>query len=619
MLAATHAETSAQSRFPADSGALNVRDFGAKGNGQDDDTDALLAAIAAAGPDTKALFWRTRIVWLPAGTYRVSRQLVKRYADGRFGSGMMLIGESAANTTIKLTDRADGFGDPGAPRGVIMTTAKLLDGTPDSGGKDYTRLGEGNDAYENFVENLTIDVGEGNPGAIGIDYLASNIGAVRDVKLTAPENSGATAISMRRKWPGPALLQRVEVQGFDTGIAVANTEYGMTLDGIELSGQRRVGLLNDGNAVSAAHVMISTSATAIENDAPGGLIVLANATLRSAKDGAAMLVNRGSVVAHNVSLDGFTPPDDSNEPLTGVWNGEQWKRRPAVRLTLDDAPPIASDPPEQWVNVLKYAKLSGDKPDITQALRDAFMTGASTVYLPFGAYTISDAIVIPPTVRRFVGMNSSITVRPERQPEFARETGMFQVNQPGPPLAIERVAFDMTDLGNQLAVQVSGRRDVTLRDIVTAGTSLLDRGPNGGRTFIEDVCCGALHIAGPEPVVARQLNTEGGDKRIVNDGGDLTILGLKTEGDCTVLENRPGSRSVILGGLLYIVGDADPRIPAFRNDRGTLLASFVEESFRRASRYSVYLRDGRNQIAASEFQARGYGRIVPWLSAAAGH
>ena len=46
--------------YPPDSGALNVRDFGAKGNGRDDDTKALLAAIAAAGSDTGAFFWRTR-------------------------------------------------------------------------------------------------------------------------------------------------------------------------------------------------------------------------------------------------------------------------------------------------------------------------------------------------------------------------------------------------------------------------------------------------------------------------------------------------------------------------------------------------------------------------------
>jgi hypothetical protein len=114
-----------------------------------------------------------------------------------------------------------------------------LDGSPTSGGKDYTHKGEGNDAYDNFIEHLTIDVGNGNPGAIGIDYLANNLGAVRDVTVRAPGDSGAVGIAMLRKWPGPALLQQVNVQGFDTGIAVGNTEYGVTLDHIRLSGQRR--------------------------------------------------------------------------------------------------------------------------------------------------------------------------------------------------------------------------------------------------------------------------------------------------------------------------------------------------------------------------------------------
>jgi hypothetical protein len=128
--------------FPSDSGVLNVREFVAKGNGRDDDTAAIPAAIAAAGTDTGIAFWRTRVAFLSTGTFRVSATLAKPYADGR------------DRTTIRLTDHAAGFGDPSAPRGVIMTTSKLLDGTPTSGGKDYTHKGEGNDAYENLVRIL---------------------------------------------------------------------------------------------------------------------------------------------------------------------------------------------------------------------------------------------------------------------------------------------------------------------------------------------------------------------------------------------------------------------------------------------------------------------------------
>ena len=59
------------------------------------------------------------------------------------------------------------------------------------------------------------------------------------------------------------------MQGFDTGIAVANTEYGVTLDHVSLGGQRDIGLANDGNAVTAADLTIDASATAIANTRAG--------------------------------------------------------------------------------------------------------------------------------------------------------------------------------------------------------------------------------------------------------------------------------------------------------------------------------------------------------------
>jgi hypothetical protein len=533
------------------------------------------------------------------------------YANGRFASGMSLRGQSPSNTVIRLRDNASGFADPGTPRGVIMTTAKLLDGSPTSGGKDYTNKGEGNDAYENFIENLTIDVGTGNPGAIGIDYLASNIGAVRNVVVRALGGSGAIGISMQRKWIGPALLQHVTVQGFATGIAVANTEYGITLDHVTLRGQRRIGLQNASNAVSAAHLTIDTPGEAIANTTAFGLVALADSQVT----GRGPFTNRGAILADDVRV------SPANTVLNGVFNGENFQAMPLPPVSVPDAPAPPDDPPAAWVNVLRFAASSttGEQ-DITQALHRAMASGASTIYLPYGRYTITDGVSIPPNVRRIVGFNSSITVKPDRNPTFARDTGMFRIDQPGPPLTIERVVFDMTNLGDQLAVQQTASRDLVLRDIVTAGTSLLHRSAGGGRTFIQDVCCGTMQIAGPAPVYAEQFDTEGGGSRIINDGSPLVVLGIKTEGDCTVLDNRAGAHSTILGGLLYIVSHADPAVPAFRNQGGWLQASFIEESFSAESSYRVYLKDAsaHREIPASDFPPRRFGRLVPLLQSGAG-
>ena len=80
------------------------------------------------------------------------------------------------------------------------------------------------------------------------------------------------------------------------------------------------------------------------------------------------------------------------------------------------------------------------------------------------------------------------------------------------------------------------------------------------------------------------------------------VLGLKTEGDCTVLENRNGGRSEILGGLLYMCATPTRRSPAFVNTERQAAASFVEESLRPASRYSVYLRAQVRDVRAADFR-----------------
>jgi len=127
-------------------------------------------------------------------------------------------------------------------------------------------------------------------------------------------------------------------------------------------------------------------------------------------------------------------------------------------------------------------------------------------------------------------------------------------------LLIERLSFDMSDLGGQLAL--TARHDVTLRDVVSAGTSLLNRSPEGGAVLRENVCCGALRVAGPSKVYACQLITEGAaTTRNTNDASPPMILGLKTEGDASCRTTANGSHSAILGGLVYVVRDAGLKIP----------------------------------------------------------
>jgi hypothetical protein len=222
---------------------------------------------------------------------------------------------------------------------------------------------------------------------------------------------------------------------------------------------------------------------------------------------------------------------------------------------------------------------------------------------------------VPASVRRILGLHSTLKILAARKPGFSRAGGMLKIAGAGPSVSIERLAFDNTNMGQQLAIEVAGRRDVVIKDVVAAGVTLLDRKDGGGRVFLEDVCCGRLQTAGPAPVFARQFDTEGGGVRITNLGSPLWLLGLKTEGISTIVENHPGARTDIFGGLVYMVRTGPP-VPAFSNDGGWLSACFAEESLRPGSHYEIYLADKGRNVAADTFPPRGLAHFVPDLTAA---
>ena len=611
LLAALAAPAGAES-FPKDAGALDVRAFGATGDGKTDDTQAILKALTASGEDTGPAFWQDRIVYLPDGVYRVSAPLMKRYRNGAFGSGCLLIGQSREHTIIRLDDHAAGFSDSAHPKPVIFTSSKLLDGNATGGGKDYVGLGEGNDAYENFVENLTIEIGAGNPGAIGIDFHGNNVDAIRNVSLRAPAGSGAIGLSMTRKWPGPTLVSDVTIEGFAIGLATAQTEYGLTFDHLHLHGQTQSAIRNQQNSLSIRDLDLQGPAAVIVNSGDKAFLAIDGGHAEAAAP-EALIRNEGYVAMRRFQL--------GRIETTGILHGAADFQPISVPDWIPpsvNSPSVPEVPPEQWVSPARFGATGDPAQDATEALRQTMASGAAVIYLPHGTYMISDAIEIPASVRRIVGMNSTIRVMPKRQPQFQRVAGMMRVAVAGQPLTIERLAFDNSNQGDQLAVELAADRDLTLRDVVSAGTTLLDRKASGGRAFLEDVCCGRILLAGAKPVIARQFDTEGGGVRIIDKGAPLSILGLKTEGVSVILDNSAGAHTDIFGGLVYMVRDgADPTIPAFRNTDSWLAAAFVEESLRANSRYQAYLGpavDSRRDIVpVTNFPARGYGRVIPNL------
>ena len=169
--------------LPPTSGFVNVRErYGAKGDGVTDDTEALQRAL-------NENVGRHRLLYFPRGTYLVSATLKwpKKFG-GHDNWGMTwLCGESRETSIIRLKD-------------ATFTEAKNPESIMWCGGFGSA------DWYHNYVENLTFDVGAGNPGAVALQFYSNNSGAVRDCRFSAGAGSGHTGLDLaHRDMNGPLL------------------------------------------------------------------------------------------------------------------------------------------------------------------------------------------------------------------------------------------------------------------------------------------------------------------------------------------------------------------------------------------------------------------------------
>src|ERR1700722_13706579 len=304
--------------LPPDANVLDVTQFGAKGDGVTDDTRAIQAVIDQLPPFDIKRPWLTRIIYFPAGTYLIRDTLQRKDSTGHYLPDLVMIGQSQKDTIIKLADNSPGFQNKAAARAMIFMASGLLGGDPRAGGKDPT-TGEGNDAYLNTIDNMTLEVGKGNAGAIGLDYLANNIGAVRDVTIQA-DDVARIGLSMTRRWIGPALIERVSIIGFDIGIDISQTEYSITLDNVAVYNSHEFGLRNNSNSVPFYNLRIGTaSGIGIANIGQQALMTGIKASITG--QGKLALLNTGSVNFQDVSASGSYEDVKQTNPtsLDGVF------------------------------------------------------------------------------------------------------------------------------------------------------------------------------------------------------------------------------------------------------------------------------------------------------------
>lgn len=568
--------------FPADATVWDVTDYGAIPNDDIDDTEAFRAAFTEA-LDFDGRYGAMRIIYVPNGEYLVSDSLnAKNLNDiekwNGWRAGFFLQGQSSKWAVIRLKDNIPKFGNPSHPIPVLSTGSETKRNAP------RTSEGGGNEAFRHYIRNITIDIGSGNPGAIGIDYLVNNRGGIYDViiKSSDPNSAGHTGLAMNRYWPGPGIIKNITIEGFDYGIAMLNhKQYGMTFEHVTLKNQKKYGVRIEKNTASIRDLKSDNSVPAVFCEATDSHITLIDAKLKGGAPNEVAIDINGKFYGRNITISGYGKSiedrTENNEDRTadfvkeysnfGIFKKYNEAINGAIRLPIKETPEFHTDDLSQWAGVDNSA--SDDLPAIEAAIN----SGKPIVYLPRGSYYVSNTIAIKGNVRKFVGLNAYI----DKTSNFPEDA---------PLIRFDGGEGDFTILQNiRLQGDIEHNSSKTLAVVnfeFPRGARYYNTPKGTGDLFFEDVLGRVTRINHPQNVWVRQLNSEFAKGTFFyNKGGTVWLFGYKTEGKKGTLIYNDRGTIELWGGFFYS-NNGEPLNNMIVNDNGSMTANY------KINEYNIY-------------------------------
>jgi len=527
--------------YPEGAGQFNVRDFGAKGDGRTDDTAAFVKAVQAVEK-------HFQVIYVPNGTYLVSDRIA-------WGNWITLQGQSRDRTVIRLKDDCPGYGDPKKPKAVVVTAAR---------GPYYGHDARCNAAFSNYVRNLTVDVGRGNPGAIGVRFTTHNHGVVEDVTIRAGSGSGKVGIDLSDTEFGPGMVRNITVHGFDVGVKTPGMPSSCAFENITLKGQKVVGFEN--------HLPVSVRGLVSRNNVPavrnsGGLaqFVLIDGELTGGSPDVCAIESDASHCLRNVHSSGYqaalradgevVPGASIDEAVGGRTEAPFGTAGRHIGLEIKEPPATFEEPLDRWVIPDASAE------DDTRALQQAIDSGAKTIFLPANVqYKISDTIVVRGAVRRVIALKhhhgNLRAIDPKAN--FPDKPMLRIEGERDEPITIESVNLSAWPTRNN-RIEIATSRPVHIRYCWFHG---LTARPDSTADLFLDETGADLRLHPGQNVWIRQYNPENNPFRIaqrgryklprtyvINRGANLWVLSMKTESPAVHVVTLDGGRSEILGGF----------------------------------------------------------------------
>ncbi len=584
-------------RYPADSGVVDVTrpPYSAPSDGVTDATDALQRALNELAGTRRALYF-------PQGTYLVARTLkvpLRNPQGNHLYGHTHFLGQGRSRSVIRLKDGA--FPNPASP-------AAMVDHGP-HGSADW---------FANTFQDLTLDTGRDNPGAIGLRFFSNNTGAVRRVTIRSGDGKGVCGLDLAyNDMNGPLLVDDVEVEGFRVGVRCGASVNSQTFRNLRLRDQGECGLLNEGQCVSIEGLNSAGSVPVVRNRA--GQMVLLSANLPGTGDarGLPAIENGADLFASDVKTLGFlraiggmgsarSHAGATVKEFASFQTPPLFPAGQRVALPSASLPATPWDDPATWKSPFQFGAERKEGADITDGLQRAIDSGATTVYIPTGAWRISRTVHLRGKLRRLTGMFSYLIpeepVNSQNAPYFH-----FDSTLSGP------VTLDSVSSGfgwkKVYGVQNDSPHPVILRDCeLYEYRNRLGAGP----LFIENVVAQPFTFT-RQKVHAWQLNQETEGTHITNDGGSVRIVGLKTERGGTLVHTSSGGRTEILGGLCYTT-TAGKLAPMFTAVDSEMTLSIGERCYS-GDPYRTIIRETRKGVTRemAHSDAAYGGRLVHYV------
>ncbi len=578
--------------FPDSAEVIDVTKppYGAIGDGT---TDATAAIQQALDSDPAG----NRIIYLPNGTYLVSKQLrwpPSTQTDSKSGKShkrTILQGQSRDGAIIQLSDNNPDFQTP-------MTDRK---GVPIGNGVIWTGLSPAQ-RFRNSIRNLTVNTGSGNPAANGIQFNTSNQGTVRQVRIISGDGGGLRGLDLAYTGEiGPALFQDIEISGFDYGI-YTDALNSITVERLSLEKQRLAGIYNRGQNISLNGLVSNNTVPAIQSMKKPACVVLLNAELKGGDPSNAAITNEGVLYVRNLTVAGYgvaienigdaSAPAPEGQSIAEYCSHEPLRQFSTEGLSLKlpiKEPPVIEWETDfsKWVSPLDHGADGTGKRDDTAAIQAAIDTPGKTVlYFPGGkSFRIEGDLIVRGSISRIIGCEGKLA-GPGREKGTGRI--IFEDGE-APAVILERI--DAMYSGVTLVHDTS--RSVTLsscagfNETVSEGT---------GDLFIEDLT-GSVKLMKPgQNVWMRQINPEGREGNdIDNEGATVWILGLKTERDTTKVRAAGGGKTEVLGAHIYSTDPGPMPNPLMVIEDATAsFAGIRETKFGKNTPYEIYVSETQN-------------------------